>query len=83
MCLLSCSLNTTLCAPHALKEEEARGQKPRPHRRVLVVVSSKGRIKESLLFLSSQKRLYEGTEEKKQRAQKQRSLRSGLIEKRI
>ncbi|CAL6433890.1 unnamed protein product [Bathycoccus prasinos] len=28
-------------------------------------------------------RLYEGTEEKKQRAQKQRSLRSGLIEKRI
>ena len=83
MCLLSCSLNTTLCAPHPLKEEEARGQKPRPHRRVLVVVSSKGRIKESLLFLSSQKRLYEGTEEKKQRAQKQRSLRSGLIEKRI
>ncbi len=83
MCLLSCSLNTTLCAPHSLKEEEARGQKPRPHRRVLVVVSSKGRIKESLLFLSSQKRLYEGTEEKKQRAQKQRSLRSGLIEKRI
>ena len=83
MCLLSCSLNTTLCAPHSLKEEEARGQKPRPHRRVLVVVSSKGRIKESLLFLSSQKRLYEGTEEKKQRAQKQKSLRSGLIEKRI
>lgn len=83
MCLLSCSLNTTLCAPHSLKEEEARGQKPRPHRRVLVVVSSKGRIKERLLFLSSQKRLYEGTEEKKQRAQKQRSLRSGLIEKRI
>ena len=83
MCLLSCSLNTTLCAPHSLKEEEARGQKPRPHRRVLVVVSSKGRIKESLLFLSSQKRLRNG-EEKKQRAQKQkRSLRSGLIEKRI
>ena len=22
MCLLSCSLNTTLCAPHSLKEEE-------------------------------------------------------------
>ena len=64
MCLLSCSLNTTLCAPHSLKEEEARGQKPRPHRRVLVVVSSKGRIKERLLFLSSQKRLYEGTRRK-------------------
>ena len=72
MCLLSCSLNTTLCAPHSLKEEEARGQKPRPHRRVLVVVSSKGRIKESLLFLSSQKRLYEGTEKKRNRARRNR-----------
>ena len=73
MCLLSCSLNTTLCAPHSLKEEEeARGQKPRPHRRVLVVVSSKGRIKERLLFLSSQKRLYEGTEKKRNRERRNR-----------
>ena len=48
-------------------------------------VSSKGRIKESLLFLSSLlETLRRNREEKKQRAQKQkRSLRSGLIEKRI
>lgn len=51
MCLLSCSLNTTLCAPHSLKEEEeARGQKPRPHRRVLVVVSSKVELKRVCFF---------------------------------
>ena len=72
MCLLSCSLNTTLCAPHSLKEEEeARGQKPRPHftrpRRGFL-----GRIKESLLFLSSQKRLYEGTEKKRNRERRNR-----------
>ena len=48
-------------------------------------VSSKGRIKERLLFLSSLlETLRRNGEEKKQRAQKQkRSLRSGLIEKRI
>jgi len=35
-------------------------------------VSSKGRIKERLLFLSSQKRLYEGTEKKRNRERRNR-----------
>jgi len=54
---------------------KAASSSTRPRR----VVSSKGRIKERLLFLSAQKRLYEGTEKKRNRE----SAETEVVTKRI